>query len=101
MSRYKLSFVVVYYQLIEINCEGVERMVHKLKLHPEYFKEVCTGKKSFEIRKNDRDFKIGDTLLLQEFKPGTQEYTGRVVERKITYITDYAQKENYVVMAIV
>lgn len=76
-------------------------MIHKLKIQPEYFIDVCTGKKSFEIRNNDRNFQIGDTLLLQEFKTETQEFTGRVVERKVTYITDYAQQENYVVMAIV
>jgi ASC-1-like (ASCH) protein len=76
-------------------------MKHKLKIQPEYFKAVCTGKKSFEIRNNDRDFKVGDTLLLQEFMPQTQSYTGRVVERKVTYITGYAQQENFVVMAIV
>lgn len=76
-------------------------MVRKLKILPEFFEAVCTGKKSFEIRKNDRNFQVGDKLLLQEFIPETQEYTGRVVERRITYITDFEQKENYVVMAIV
>ncbi|KEF40137.1 protein of unknown function with PDB structure (DUF3850) [Schinkia azotoformans MEV2011] len=76
-------------------------MIHKLKTYPEYFSEVCTGKKSFEIRENDRCFKVGDTLLLQEFLPEEGSYTGRVVERKVSYITDYAQQENYVVMAIV
>lgn len=76
-------------------------MNHKLKIQPEYFKEVCTGMKSFEIRRNDRDFKVGDKLLLQEYLPDSESYTGRVVERKITYITNYAQKDNYVVMAIV
>lgn len=76
-------------------------MIHKLKIHPAYFKDVCTGKKSFEIRKNDRDYKVGDILLLQEFVPETKEHTGRVVERKVIYITEYAQQENYVVMAIV
>jgi ASC-1-like (ASCH) protein len=74
---------------------------HKLKIQPEYFKEVCTGKKSFEIRKNDRDFKVGDMLLLQEYLPESNSYTGRVVERKVTYITNYAQVDDYIVMAIV
>ena len=76
-------------------------MKHKLKILPQYFEDVCSGKKSFEIRKNDRDFKVGDTLFLMEFDTLAHSCTGRVVERKITYITDYAQKENYVVMAIV
>lgn len=75
--------------------------LHRLKIQPKYFEAVCDGKKRFEIRKNDRNFQVGDSLLLEEYNPETQEYTGRVVERKITYITNYAQQENYVVMAIV
>lgn len=76
-------------------------MEHFLKIQPQYFEEVRNGNKSFEIRKNDRDFKVGDTLYLQEYNPLKQEYTGEVVKREITYITDYAQQENYIVMAIV
>lgn len=38
-------------------------MVHELKIAPEYFKDVRTGLKKFEIRKNDRDFKVGDRLF--------------------------------------
>ncbi|EAG8216178.1 DUF3850 domain-containing protein [Listeria monocytogenes] len=49
--------------------------VHKLKILPKFFQEKIALKKSFEIRKNDRDYKVGDTLALQEFKNGT--YTGR------------------------
>lgn len=75
-------------------------MIHKLKIQPQYFIEVCTGKKSFEIRKNDRNFQVGDKLLLKEFESETRSYTGRVIERKITYITDYAQQDDYIVMAI-
>lgn len=75
-------------------------MEHKLKILPEYFGPVCTGKKTFEIRKNDRDFKVGDTLILQEYWKEGQQYTGSVVEKKIGYITDYEQKENFVVMSI-
>lgn len=76
-------------------------MKHKLKIQPEYFKEVYAGKKSFEIRKNDRNFQVGDMLMLQEYLPESNSYTGRVVERKVTYITDYAQVDDYVVMAMV
>lgn len=74
---------------------------HKLKINPEYFKAVCSGEKSFEIRENDRNFQVDDLLLLCEYLPDKKEFTGRIVERKVTYMTDYAQRENYVVMAIV
>lgn len=43
-------------------------MKHKLKILPKYFKEVINNRKQFEIRKNDRDFKVGDTLLLKEWE---------------------------------
>ncbi|EDP7604065.1 DUF3850 domain-containing protein [Listeria seeligeri] len=70
--------------------------VHKLKILPEFFvKKICL-KKSFEIRKNDRDYKVGDTLVLQEFKNGT--YTGREYWEDVVYITDYLQKDGVVVL---
>ncbi|EOL9688637.1 ASCH/PUA domain-containing protein [Listeria monocytogenes] len=70
---------------------------HKLKILPEYFRDIAKGRKTFEIRKNDRDFQVGDTLILQEWEG---EYTGYEVPVEVTYITDYEQKEGYVVMGI-
>lgn len=40
---------------------------HELKLDIKYFDDVKTGKKNFEIRKNDRDFQVGDTLELKAY----------------------------------
>lgn len=39
---------------------------HILKLNERYFDSVANGIKTFEIRKNDRDYKVGDTLVLKE-----------------------------------
>lgn len=39
-------------------------MEHELKIYPKYFEDVISGKKKFEIRKNDRKFTIGDVLIL-------------------------------------
>lgn len=58
-------------------------MTHELKLLPQYFNDVKNGIKNFEIRKNDRDYKVGDTLLLREWD---NKYTGREITRKIDYI---------------
>lgn len=60
--------------------------VHELKSWPEYFVAVADGSKTFEVRKNDRDFCVGDHLRLREWDPRTELYTGREVERRITYI---------------
>lgn len=73
-------------------------MVHELKIAPEYFKDVRTGLKKFEIRKNDRDFKVGDRLFLKEWN--NYHYTGKSINVVVTYITDYMQKSGYVVLGI-
>lgn len=39
---------------------------HSLKLNDRYFDAVANGIKTFEIRKNDRDYKVGDTLVLKK-----------------------------------
>lgn len=50
-------------------------MIHELKTLPEYFADVILGKKTFEVRKYDRPFHIGDLLALNEFDPKTKCYT--------------------------
>lgn len=49
---------------------------HELKCHPHFFAAIAAGKKTFEIRRNDRDYRIGDMLNLREYDP-TFGHTGR------------------------
>ncbi|UTX09429.1 DUF3850 domain-containing protein [Bacillus altitudinis] len=70
--------------------------VHDLKIMPQYLWALKTGIKGFEIRKNDREFQVGDILHLREYKDG--QYTGRLVLGRITFITSFEQKDNYVVL---
>lgn len=72
--------------------------VHKLKILPEYYNAQIEGKKNFEIRKNDRNYQIGDWLLLKEYNPKIKKFTERKVMVEITYITNYQQKDGYVVL---
>lgn len=74
--------------------------IHQLKIKPNYFKDVVAEIKRFEVRYNDRNYKAGDILVLEEFdKKG---YTGRYVNVEITYICDDPQftKQDYVVLGI-
>ena len=76
-------------------------MIHALKILPGYFEDVISGKKTFEIRKNDRDYQVGDLLALNEWD---NQYTGRFCLVKIDYILSDKicpfVKEDYVVMSI-
>lgn len=73
-------------------------MVHELKILPEYFEAVKSVRKRFEIRKNDRDYTVGDLLYLREWN--VDGFTGYSYKAEVTYITDYEQKDGYVVMGI-
>ncbi len=44
----------------------MSRQHHYLKTETEYYQDIEEGLKKFELRKNDRDFKIGDFLILEE-----------------------------------
>lgn len=74
--------------------------IHELKILPKYYEPVLHKLKTFEIRKNDRGFAVGDELILKEFEPIKAEYTGRQIRQEICFITDYAQSDNYVVLGI-
>ncbi|WP_035291682.1 DUF3850 domain-containing protein [Brevibacillus brevis] len=50
------------------------------------FLKVMYGTKKAEIRKNDRGYKAGDTLLLREWDAEEEEYIGRIVRRVITHV---------------
>lgn len=74
--------------------------VHKVKIRPEYYEPVISGKKTFEVRYNDRDYQVGDALLLREWDESG--YSGRESLFDITYmLKDYdAIKEGYVILSI-
>lgn len=71
---------------------------HELKILPEFFEAVVSGLKGFEICKNDRDYRVGDVLILKEWDG--EKFTGRVNRKQVTYLTDFEQKPGYVVMGL-
>lgn len=67
-------------------------MEHSLKILPEYFAAVKDGKKTFELRKDDRGYAAGDTLVLMEWTTDLQAYTGRLISREVTYVLRDAEQ---------
>jgi hypothetical protein len=81
---------------------GCGMKFHDLKTWSEYFEKVYTGEKTFEVRVNDRDYNVGDILVLKEYNPDRATYTGRVAVRTVSYILDNPAfvKDGTVVMAL-
>lgn len=81
------------------------KRIHSIKISNQYFDDVRTGFKPFEVRFNDRDYQIGDLLLMNEVimdNYATLTETGRQLSAIITYVLDkslYLQN-GYVVLGI-
>lgn len=73
---------------------------HELKTWHPPFEAILHGHKRYEIRKDDREFAVGDELVLREWEParhggfgqivgmdGSARYTGREIRARVTYKT--------------
>ena len=75
---------------------------HELKTMQPYFNAVFYGKKDFEVRKNDRNFKVGDFVKLIEVVPSPL-ISQRYVVKEIKYILNGGQfgiDKDYVVLGL-
>lgn len=76
-----------------------DHKIHEIKIAAMYYEDVISGKKSFELRKND-GYKQGDKLIMLEFKDG--KHTGRIINADIVYmLEDYTGlAEGYCILGI-
>ena|SRR3990167_6899333 len=61
-------------------------MEHRLKCWPEWFEALVKGTKAAEVRLGDRPFSVGDKLILEEWDPETEAYSGRIQTRIIAHV---------------
>ena len=84
--------------------------VIKKKTWPELFEAVLSGEKKFDLRLADEEFDVGDVLVLKEWSPEEEKYTGRKIEKKISFVMkinevdfwseDDVNKYGYVVVSL-
>ena len=77
---------------------------HELKTHPEPFEAVMAAEKMYEVRVNDRNFQVGDQLLLREWDPYRGDYTGQRLQVTVSYMTQggtFGLPETLCVMGII
>lgn len=78
-------------------------MIHELKCWPEPFAAIASGRKTFEWRKADRPFGVGDGLVLREWCPFAKRYMGGVIHTSITYVLrgpDFGVPHGYCVLSL-
>jgi hypothetical protein len=61
--------------------------VHYLKCTPEFFDPLNAGEKNFEVRLNDRGFRVGDLCVFRRWT-SDEGYTGLAAVRTVTFILD-------------
>lgn len=76
--------------------------IHEIKLNRQFFPDVASGKKTFALRKNDRNYKVGDTVIFKEWDG--RDYIGGRIVTEITYILDeytcIGLQPDYVILGI-
>lgn len=81
---------------------------HELKCWPEFYKALVGGSKTFELRRDDRGFRVGDVLRIREWRrirvvdgKAEGEYTGREFRRTVSYVlSGFGLEPGYVCMGL-
>ena len=76
---------------------------HELKAWPVYFEPIMEGCKCCDLRFDDRGYQVGDVLLLREWDPLAQEYTGRSIIAEVLHVmkdTRFGLKPGWVCLSI-
>jgi len=88
--------------MVDENCNKSECKTHILKCWTMPFQAMRDGIKTFEFRKNDRDYHVGEILELHEWNPDT-DYTGRVGFYKVTWCLyeGFGLPDGYCIMSVI
>lgn len=82
------NFDSVLTKRINVNTR-ISQMIHHIKIWPRFYDEVAGGQKTSQLRRDDRNYNIGDQLTMEEYDPELEIYTGRTVRAFVTdKITD-------------
>lgn len=85
-------------------------VVHEVKAWPQQFKQIKDNERTFDPRKNDRNFQTGDVMIVNEFEPDsgsdfdhpTGRFTGDKTRRRINRVFENLPglRPGYVVLAL-
>ena len=73
---------------------------HEIKCWPKFYQQVIDGRKTFELRRDDREYNAGDHLLLREWFPDEQDYSTRECLCYVPYLLRSEHTPGHVIMSI-
>lgn len=62
------------------------QQLHTIRMASANWDDIVSGRKAFEIRKKDHEFRVGHGLQMLEFHDGA--HTGRRIDAEITYVLE-------------
>lgn len=80
-------------------------MHHDLKQFTDHFQHIVDFQMKAMVRRNDRNYQVGDTVTLREGVPDASEesgfkYTGKEVSAMIFFIDDFGCQPGYVTLSL-
>lgn len=88
-------------KMIKLPGDGkADHEMHEVKITGSDYEDIVSGRRKFDLRKNDKGYKAGDSLKMLEFKNG--KHTGRTLDADIVYVLeDYTGlEEGYCILGI-
>lgn len=64
-------------------------MIIKKKTWPKIYADIASGKKKFDLRMNDFEVNEGDMVIFEEYDPETKSYTGRKIEKGVSFVLKF------------
>lgn len=77
--------------------------LHELKIKDNYYWDVFHGYKSFELRKNDRDYQVGDLIHFVDVNGNdflNEPFNLFVITYVLKYVSEYGLDEDYCILSI-
>lgn len=74
--------------------------IHELKIKEEYYQDLIRGRKSFELRKNDRDYKVGDLIHFVGINGEEYNYNVYIIVYVLKDVPEYGLDKDYCILGI-
>lgn len=64
----------------------MEDIEHRVKIWPEFYDDIESGKTPVSLRIDDRGYQAGNFIVFQEWDPKTMSYSNRETTKKIKHV---------------